>query len=49
VTTPYRELEPDGGFFRGLAFAIPLAILLWAVLIALDVLIAYVLATRWAQ
>lgn len=36
---------PDNGFLRGLTLAIAVGALLWAILVALDVFVAYELAS----
>jgi hypothetical protein len=47
MTTAARPKSlPDRGFLRGLTLAIFVGVLLWAVVVALDVLVAYELASN---
>ena len=45
TTAGHAKSLPDSGFLRGLPLAIAVGVLLWAILVALDVLVAYELAS----
>lgn len=45
TTAAHPKSLRDSGFLRGLALAIAIGLLLWAILVALDVFVAYELAS----